>query len=823
MYIGSGFIRESSLFGSRSQAYHEVIVIATLFLKQTFRSLFRRKTFSFINIFGLALGIACSTLLILFVQYETSYDRHFTNADRIHRLVFDVQPSEDIIPTCRSPWLAGPTLKEDYPGVEEVVRFRSFRNTLIEYETEQFTVESSAAADSTTFSVFSFDLLTGQAETVLNRPNTIVLREDLAQRLFGNINPIGQTVRINNTEDYEVTGVYAQNQHATHLDFEYMTSFVTLTQPSGPDNVNSWYSIAYFTYLLLTEDADPAQLEAELPGFLDRHIGGFVELYGMRLYAHMQPLPSIHLHSNLFGEVGNPGSFSQVIVFSTIALLVLLIACINFINLSTAQSANRAREAGIRKVFGANRNQLIREFYGEAAVMTTIAFLVALGLTYLFLPMFNHFTGYNFSLDFLHNHVFDIGYLLLFIITTVLAGSVPAFAFSAFRPASVLRGQIKHGPSGSRLRTVFVIFQFTASIILLIGTLVVYRQMGFLQSHDLGFNKDNVIFLRLSNHDLRQQVETMKTHLMEDPSIVSATASSSVPGSGFPVRLFMPEGIPDDEVREAALIIADYEYVETLGIELADGRYYNRDMLSDSVNYVINETLAEQLGWDDPVGREFDFPPRGVAPGRVIGVVKDYHFQSLHQPVPPLVIHMTAEIMNLLSVRYVPGRETEALAHIEAVWNELAPGWPFDYYFLDSYLTNLYSDDKTFGDLVGIFAILSVIVACLGLFGLAAYVAEQRTREIGVRKVLGASSQSIVMLLSRDFLSNVAIAFLFAAPLGWFVMDHYWLETFAYHTSVGIHLIFAAGLIAAAIAMLTVSTHAIRAAHSNPVDSIRNE
>lgn len=790
-------------------------------LKLALRVHTREKLHSAITVFGLASGIVLAVFLFQYVRYETSYDQGHPEIDQVYRFAIDMENTDAVTETARSGWEALPALHEYFPQIETGARLRFFPDILVTHEDRSYTVEQMCVADTTIFELFHIPIVLGNPHDVIADSHQVAISEEAASALFGDDDPIGKVITLNNTQDVTVSGVLGELPQPGHFDFQMLGGNHTWQTPGHA--ANGWFLLAFHTYFKLPEGTPIEPIEAGLVDMVQGEAGEWIEMFGQKLHPHVIPAGDIHLHSDKMAEIQPNGDLYRVVVFGSIALLVVLIACINFINLATARSTKRAGEVGLRKVVGARRGQLVTQFFAESALLAAVAFMIAYLLIELLLPTFNGLFGLPLERGMITDPVFLGGYIALYFVVAVLSGLGPALVFSSFRPVDVIKGQIRQGPIGRRVRQGLVVVQFTVSVVLIIGTLVVFRQMQHLNNQDLGFDRDQILVLTLRNNALRQEVDTMRDRLLAHSAIDAVSNTSHVPGNALGSRLVLPEGVADDDVRQAAVISTDQDYLETLGIELVDGRFFSRDFPADTAAFVINEMMAAQLGWDEPVGKEFDWPPRGDDnEGPVIGVFKNYHHESLHNPLVPMVIHMQASAKPFLAIRF-DGRDLEGvLDHTESVWAEFAAGWPFDYFFLDDHYAEQYTADRQFGELFLAFASFTVFIACLGLFGLAAYVAQARTREIGLRKVLGASVGSIVMLLSREFVVLVLVSNAIAWPVAGWLM-HRWLQSFELRVGVEPLIYLAAALVTLLIAFATVSGQAVRAALTRPADTLRIE
>jgi len=802
----------------------------TNYLKIALRNLRKHKGYTFINITGLAVGLACCLLIVLFVRDELSYDRYHDNADRIYRITLDALLGEQEIHGPISPAPMAQALVNDFPEVVQATRLFTFRDkTLVRYEDNRFVEERFFFGDSTFFEVFTFPFLQGDPETALVEPNTVVLTESTARKYFGQQNPIGQTLRVNERTDYEVTGVMADVPTNSHFHFDFLGSLGTLDNSRNP----MWVSNNFRTYFLLADGHSPEALQAKFPAMVKNYAGPQVEQFlgitidqffasGGRFAFQIQALTDVHLHSQLDFEIEPNGDITYVYAFSVVAFLILLIACINFMNLATARSANRAKEVGVRKVLGSNRRQLTLQFLMESMLLSVIALGVALVLAAVLLPVFNSLSGKALQIDYLDGFMLS-GVIGLAVLVGLLAGSYPAFFLASFSIVNVLKGRGLVGMKSSGLRSGLVVFQFVISIALMIGTAMVYRQVDFIQNKRLGFDKEHVIVLERFNA-LGPQQQAFKQQIQQHPNVVAVAAANTLPGRSFGDTSFIPEGAPPEEILSLRLLYTDFDLLETLNLELVDGRFFSRDFATDSAAVVLNEAAVKELGWTEAVGKRLVSPSFNGEETEfitVVGVVKDFHFQSLREAIRPLGLFIGRNL-NYLAVRIQPGDISGTLAAFETQWKTFAPGQPFTYSFLDRDVDALYQADQRTGSLFGTFALLAIMIACLGLFGLAAFTAEQRTKEIGVRKVLGASVGGIVLLLSKEFTKLVALAFVVAAPLAYFATNR-WLQDFAFQADFSWWIFVLAGLAALTIAWLTVSYQSIRAALTNPVEALRYE
>jgi putative ABC transport system permease protein len=791
-------------------------------LKIALRNLLKHKAYSFINIAGLAIGMACCLLILLYIHNEIGYDRFHEKADRIHRLVVEYTIGDKTFENSLSSAPMAPALVQDYPEIEQAVRVHPHMvpNVLIRAGEKRFYEDKFFYADANVFAVFSFPLVKGDPQRALVEPFSVVVTEAMAQKYFGNDDPIGQTLLLENREPYKITGVLKNLPARSHLQFDFLASFATLAQTAG-DRLAIWTYNPFYTYLLLPENYPPGELDKKIAGLVESRIGERLKPLGWKLRPHLQPLRDIHLHP-LENDYGTQGDIRSVYLFSAIAFFVLLIGCVNFMNLATARSAMRAREVGMRKVVGAQPIQLVRQFLGEAVLLSLIALACAVALVELLLLAFNTLVGKQLALRQADGLLLFAGLAGIALFVGVVAGSYPAFFLSAFKPIEVVKGIVKPNRKGFTLRHGLVVFQFAVSVFLIIGTATVYHQLQFLQNKKLGFDKEHLMIVPLRDKAVLEKSEALKAGLLQNPAIMSAALTSRPPGmgaSGTAVR-----HADAQNMMEMKYFFVDYNYLETLGIEMAAGRSFSREYASDAQGGIIlNEQAARDLGWKSPEeALDQKLQLFGNREGTVIGVVKDFNFQPLRWGMQPVVMTINSERFEYLCIRLAPGDLREPVRFVEQIWGKFAPEIPFAFSFLDQDLDRLYYSEKRFGQTFGAFGLLAIVIACLGLFGLASFSAERRTKEIGIRKVLGATVSGLALLLSQEFTKLVLLSYLIAWPLAYFAMNK-WLQDFAYHINLGWWVFALAGGLALLIALLTVSTQAIKAALANPVEALRYE
>jgi len=800
------------------------------YFKIAFRNLWRNKAFSIINIFGLSIGLATCLIIMLFVQNELSYDRYNKKADRIVRVIFmgEVQGEKMKEASVMPP--VAKTLLADYPEVEEATRLNVAGSPMVNYGDNTFKEESVAFVDSNFFNVFTLPLLQGDKKTALLEPNTLVITRAIAQKYFGKEEAIGKVLYFKSwNTNYKVTGVIDKVPSNSHFHFDFFASMAGVPDAKS----SSWMTSNFYTYLVLQKEYDYKQLQAKLPNVVEKYIAPQMQQAmgitlkqfrqkGNNIGFYLQPITDIHLHSDLQFDLAPYGDIRYVYIFSAIAIFMLLIACINFMNLSTASASRRAREVGIRKVMGSLRGQLVRQFLVESLLITAVALLMSLLFVQLVLPLFNNITGKTLGLQITENTGLLPTLLLLGLITGILAGGYPAFFLSSFNPVTVLKGRLIAGKKTGWFRSGLVVFQFFISITLMVDTVVVYRQLSYIQSKKLGYEKEQVLILP-ETWLLGQKEAVLRQQLLQDPRVINVTSSGYLPAGPSDGNNFFIYA--QDEASQIKSLRYDVEdtYIPTLGMQMAYGRNFSRDF-ADSTGIILNETTARAFGWEkNAVGQTLKHRDNhgSEITYHVIGVVKDFHFKSLHERISPLVMTLSKNSGTLI----IKTKTTDIaglLATTKKNWASLNAQVPFTYSFLDDRFNKTYRAEQNTGLILGIFACLTILVACLGLFGLATFTATQRTKEIGIRKILGANVTAIVSLLSKDFLKLICIAFFIAIPIAWFIMNQ-WLQDFAYRTNIGWMAFAVAGILALLIALITISFQAIRAAISNPVKSLRTE
>ncbi|MFP4095425.1 MAG: ABC transporter permease [Cyclobacteriaceae bacterium] len=804
------------------------------YLKIAIRNLVRHKQTTLINLLGLSVGIAACIMMLLFVQYELSYDRYHENADRIYRVSREWH-NEDGESSLHLGHLAppfAPMLANDFPEViQHSVRLVHDKRVVLAYEAGDVIMEEDQLffVEPSIFQVFSFPLLQGDPQTALSEPNSIVITESTAQRYFGDDDPMGKVLMYANEEPFKVSGVSPDVPPNSHFHFDILVSFATLENYFGQkEMMANWDDNFVSTYLLLAEGYDPQALEARFSGFIDRHLAPAADgnPASRRDFLHLWPLTDIHLHSHLDSEIEDNGNITYIYLYSISAVFLIMIACINYINLSTARAGRRAKEVGIRKVVGAGRHMLVGQFLSESVLIAIFSLGAALLLVEMALPYFNTFFGQTLSLNFYNNTFIIVLLMAIVLVVGVVAGSYPAFFLSSFLPARILKAGSVPRSTHTRLRSGLVVLQFTISIVLIIGVFAIENQLAYVKSKPLGFKPDNLLVLPV-NETIHQQYEQLKAQLLSQPGILNVSLGSRVPSG----QLLDSNGgrvEVNGEMKEVnyrlANVEVDHDFIPSFDIRLVAGRDFDIQRASDSTEaFILNETAVRRIGWasaEEAVGKKMNY---GSRQGYVIGVVEDFHFESLHQPISPIVFQIITGLrMYRLIARVRPEAHSEVLSYLNEQWAYLMPNVPFSYYTVAAQFDEQYAREDKFGQIVLLFSGLALFIAALGLVGMAAFVAEQRTKEVGIRKVLGASVGQILLLLTGSFSKLVLIAFAVATPLAYWLMDR-WLANFAYHDTPGIGIFLLAGILALLVALLTVSSQTLRAATQNPVESLRNE
>jgi putative ABC transport system permease protein len=809
------------------------------YVKIAIRNLSRHLSFSIINISGLAIAITCCLLIYLYIDSERSYDRYHENSERIYRITRDfLSPDKSVslhLGHLAPPF--GPLLKNDFPEFEEVARTLQTR-LLATLEDDagkpvSHYVDKGYLAEPALFNIFTINIIAGNPLESFDQPYKLIISENTAERIFGQENPVGKRLKIYNTWDAEITGVFEDFPEESFWYPEMFVSFATLNDPDiyGREGLErNWGNNSFGTFVLAKEPFDPENIEARFPDFLDRHMGQSTREAGYPLPStwtrlYLQKLTDIHLYSHLDSEEEANGNITQVYMLGIIGLFILLIACFNFVNLSTARATKRSREVGIRKVTGAQKHQLVSQFTVESVVIALLAMFISIGISPFALEWMNRFTEKSLDIFYPESWPLFAGMLAFSIFTGFFAGIYPAFVISSYKPALVMKSSQGSSRGKGGLRRILVAIQFALSIMLIIATSITFRQLNYLEKSDLGYDKDQVITLPYYD-GLTEKYETFYNELVSQTYISGVSRSSRVPTG----RLLDSQGNATvkqgDSIRDSDVTIknirCDHEFFDTYSIPIVAGRGFSKDIISDdSLAFILNEAAVNMMGFSNEEILNLDFEYGGVK-GKVIGVAGDFHFESLREPIVPVVFKPSENNYNRLSIKISGNEFTRALTHIETTWQNFLPEYPFEFEFLSERYRNLYLSEQRQGQLFTIFSVLAILIACLGLFGLVTFSTLQRFREIGIRKVLGASFGSILSLLSREVVILVLIASLVAWPVTWYVMN-LWLENFAYHIDIGAGVFLFSGLLTLVIALATISYQTIKAARANPVNSIRVE
>ena len=803
------------------------------YLRIAVRNFFKHLGYSLINVFGLAVGIACCLLIILYVRDEISYDRYHEKADQIYRVGISGFINNRLFNGAVTSSPMANALVSEFPEVETATRVRNFGFPVFRYKEKVFSEERVFWADQSFFDVFTVRFIQGDPKTALVEPATIVLTRSMARKYFEDENPLGKSLNADNRRDYLVTAIVEDVPQNSHFHYDFLASLTTYEDSRSP----IWISNNYHTYFVLKEGHDAKAFEAKLHELVKKYVGPQIQAAtGMSLdqffdsggnYGYfIQSLTDIHLRSNLEFELEPNGDIAYVYIFSIVALGILLVACINFVNLATARSAARAREVGVRKTLGSNRPQLIRQFLSETIVLSFLAVLLALLIVQVLLPAFNNLTAKDLTIPYIENPLTIPTLLGLVVFIGILAGIYPAFFLASFDPVVVLKTESAGRSKKSHLRNILVVFQFTVSIVLIIGTLAVHRQMTYIQNKNLGFNKEQIVIVEKTD-DLGNQISAFKQELLNNPNVLGATNTTNLIGALFGNSAYTLPGAAGEETHLLSTYVTDADFVRTYQVEMAAGRYFEEGRQADIESVVINETTLRDLGLAEPIGKQIV----AIGPTRdrsrtftIIGVMKNFHFESLHYQIRPLIIHYSGPEVRgrFVSVRVRPENIRETLAFLEGTWRRFAKNQAFEYEFFDDHFARIYRAEERTRLIFISFSVLAIIVASLGLFGLAAFVAEQRTKEIGIRKTLGASIAGIIVLLSRQFTKWVLLGNLIAWPLAYFYMKK-WLQKFAYQAGLSVWTFIFASILVLIIALLTVSYQTVKAAVANPADSLKYE
>jgi putative ABC transport system permease protein len=803
------------------------------YLKIALRNIKKYKGYSSINIAGLAVGIASGLLILLFVKSELSYDRFHENAERVYRVGFKFHVGTNQFDAALGPCPLADALLRDFPEVRSAARIfaRQSRggDVFVRYKEKRFQEKLFLWADPAIFDILTIPFLRGNPDDALEEPNSVILTAEAGEKYFGREDPMGKMLELEDGSLYMIRGVTEGWPESSHFHFDFLASFSSLPKSRDQD----FYDTAVFTYILLQDSSSIERLESKLSEFSGKCMAPIIEKIMAVPYQEflesgnfigfmVQPLLDIHLHSDWGNELEPQGNLNTVIIFSAIALLILVVACINFINLTTARSTQRANEVGVRKVVGSTHGQLIRQFLSESVCVSFIAILMAVIIVQLFLPVFNSLVGKKFSAAYFQNLSSILAIVLGALVIGTVAGSYPAFFMASLRPVVVLKGKMQSSIKGRTFRDILVVFQFCVSIILLLGTTVIYGQLHYLRNKELGFEKEHVVVIQRAEK-LGQQQQAFKNRLKQNPDVLNVTFTDSLPQMLLEAKVFQKEGEGSNQNNTLITVSADHEFVETYGLHILEGRHFEQDRSSDSTAIILNEAAVNALDIQDPLEKRLIRVGLKRKPMDIIGIINDFHMESLHVKIGPIAVILLGERPGvLLSVRVRPGNLQNTLNYLKTQWNQFTNNQPFEYVFFDDQFDSIYKSEIQAGKLITAFACLAIFIACLGLLGLASFTAGQRTKEIGIRKVLGASVAGIFFLLNKDFINRVLIANLIAWPLAYYAMNK-WLQNFAYRISINIWMFLASAAAALIIALLTVSYQSVKSALGNPVDSLRYE
>ncbi len=794
------------------------------YLKIALRNVQKHKGYSLINIVGLSVGMTCTILILLYIHYEFSYDRYHENAEYIYRIVMkqpgNVYQGSDLFNV--TPGALVPLLKAEYPEVINAARVQR-GGGFIQVKDKQFIESGFYYADSDFLQIFTFPLVMGNPISALQEPFSVMITQRMAEKYFGDVMPLGETITLNNQETYQVTGVLKNIPENSHFHFDFIASFSTNYQLHGKERIERWNSNSYKTYIRLREDVYPGEFQNKFPAIVKKYKGE-----DSKHQFILQPMTRIHLHGNLNFEMETNSDIRYIYVFSAIGLFILLIACFNYMNLASARSVQRAKEVGLRKVIGADRKRLIGQFMGESLFFTLAALFLSLLSTMILLPAFGSFIERNLQFRSLGEGQMFFGLISIFVFVAIVSGIYPALYISSFQPVKILKGSVKVGSrTSSAFRNGLVVIQFVISIALIVCTVAIQKQLNFIRNKKLGFEKDHIVTVYLRDPDLRKTYPALKNELLKNPKIQDITVSAQLPTTIRSNSTARWEGKSETDLLHIYRARIDYNYFDFYNMKISRGRHFVESFGSDPNAYILNETAVQALGWDDPLGKRLGFSDDESRWGMVVGVIEDFHYYPLHLSIEPLAIQLIEPESRYNGPRYFSikiGSDgiQENLNFIEKAWTAFSPAYPFDYQFLDERIDQMYRSEQRLGQSFQVFTFIAIFVACLGLFGLSSFAAAQKTKEIGFRKVLGASVSQIVVLLSRDFLKWVLISNMISWPLGYLFMNQ-WLQKFAYRAPLGIWTFVLSATSALLIALMTVAYQSIRAGMANPVTCLKYE
>ncbi len=784
-------------------------------IKTAFRHILKHFGYSILNILGLTLGISSALFLIIYVADEVSYDRYHEKAERIYRVSSKITEPDDQFTWIVAQLPFGPQVVQDYPEVQSFVRFINMPRSLYKYEDKEFNEENFFYVDSTLFDIFTYEIVKGEVRSALLDPKKIILTEKIANKYFGDTDPIGKTLTAG-TNTFEVTGVIKDVPFNSHFRFDAIASRNNL-----PKQLGNWGNFGVFTYLLFPENFDVKAFEIKMQGMYEAYMKTIFGPLNIKIEYILEPLTRIHLYSTNAGEPEPTGSITYVYIFAIVALFLVLIAGMNYMNLATARSARRAREVGLRKVVGSRRSPLIMQFLAESTFFTVISLIISIAILILLLQKFNLLAGKSFDLHVLYTPALLFSLLGIIVIVGVLGGSYPAFFLSRFSPVTVLKGEITQGSAGSLFRKILVVIQFAVSVIMIICTLIVFRQLNHMKTMDHGFDQENVISLEL-NRTMVQKYPLLKQMLLENLNIKYVTSTNTQVGEGSGKVIFNVETDQGMVQRGVNFAIVDHDFIDALGIKIMTGRDFQLDMPSDTLTgVVVNETFVKRMNWTDPIGKKAELGDDNTLRARVIGVMKDYHQTGMYNEIESLLL-VYRPINNIVYIKLTGDELQPTISFIESKWKEIFPDQPFTYTFLGERFNRQFEADEKRGFVFTLFTILAILIACLGLFGLASYMVEQRTKEIGIRKVFGANEITILKLIAKDFLVLVSIGIIIAIPVAYYFMSN-WLENYVYRTSIGVPLLILATGLTLLITFITISYKAYQAAIMNPASSLKTE
>mgnify|MGYP001799502022 CR=1 FL=1 len=783
-----------------------------------FRHLKKQPAYSLLNILGLTIGIVSSLLIVLYLSQELSYDNYHEKGSRLYRVSSDISEPDNAFRWATSQLPLAKTLKEEFSEVENYTRVYPVGRLKFQQEDRFYLEESIFMADSTMFDLFTYDFVKGNPKTSLEAPNSIVLSESLSKKIFDSRDPIGQTLKTESMT-YEVKGVYRDVPKESHLR---PNALISINTNQRIHTSQSWGSFQMYSYILLNQGADEQVVEDKMQGIIDKYVAVIFDQFDITVKYELINVPKIHLYSDFEGEPEALGSITYIYVFSAVALFLILLASINYMNLSTARSMKRSLEVGVRKVLGAQRSGLIKQFLTESFLLTILSLFISLILLVIFVPVLNNQLGTRLELSALYSSSTLLVMAAILLITSLISGSYPAFFLSAFKPVSVLKGRGSAGTGNKLLRRFLVASQFALSIFMLVSTVIIYSQMQYLQSADLGFDKEAVVTIELDGQRQREKWPVLEQKLLQSSNIISATTTQSAPGTGFGKNVMSVE-TNDGSMEDYGidLFTVDYEYFPSLGIEVKEGRNFSREYVTDTASAVIvNEAMVRRMNWTSGIGKKFRFPGDSSRTLRVVGVVADYHHQSLYNPIEAILFY--PGFNNSTALVKIGGDIGASIATINTAWDSTFPGIPFEYSFLDAEFMEQYEADQLTGKLFLGFSVMMILIACLGLLGLASFIAEQRTKEISIRKVLGAEVSGLIGLLIKDFMLLVIIGAVPAFIAGYFFMDN-WLQNFEYHVNINAFQFLIVLVIIMALTVIMTGYHALKAATSNPAGNLKSE